>query len=111
MKSSQVVGWPPIRTHRMNSLVNQAKTQRGEEDKAMSEKEKPKDTLKKINNGNKTTCGAVKEKGHLGFVKANMDGVAIGRKVDLNAHSCYETLAQTLEDMFFRSNITANSIG
>ncbi|KAH7521995.1 auxin-responsive protein IAA13 [Ziziphus jujuba] len=109
---SQVVGWPPIRTHRMNCLVNQAKTQRAEEEKATSEKEKPKDALtKKINNGNKTSTTPAKEKGHLGFVKVNMDGIAIGRKVDLNAHSCYETLAKTLEDMFFRSTITVNSIG
>ncbi|XP_057981201.1 auxin-responsive protein IAA13-like [Malania oleifera] len=40
------------------------------------------------------------EKGHLGFVKVNMDGLPIGRKVHLNAHACYETLAQALEDMF-----------
>ncbi|KAF3457827.1 hypothetical protein FNV43_RR02487 [Rhamnella rubrinervis] len=110
---SQVVGWPPLTTHRMNSLVNQAKTQRAEEDKATSEKDKSKEALKKkINNGNKSSSiGAVKEKGHLGYVKVNMDGIPIGRKVDLNAHSCYETLAQTLEDMFFRSTISVNSIG
>lgn len=112
-ESSQVVGWPPIRTHRINSLVNQAKTQRAEEEKTTNEKEKPKDALKKkINNFSKTsTPTPVQEKGHLGFVKVNMDGIAIGRKVDLNAHSCYETLAQTLEDMFFRSTITVNSMG
>lgn len=97
----------------MNSLVNQAKNQRAEEDKATSEKDKPKEaSKKKINNGNKSTnTGAVNEKGHLGYVKVNMDGIAIGRKVDLNAHSCYETLAQTLEDMFFRSTISVNSVG
>lgn len=97
----------------MNSLVNQAKSQRAEEDKSTSEKDNPKEALqKKINNGSKSTSsGAVKEKGHLGYVKVNIDGIAIGRKVDLNAHSCYETLAQTLEDMFFRSTISVNSIG
>ncbi|KAE8651798.1 auxin-responsive protein IAA13 isoform X2 [Cucumis sativus] len=95
---NQVVGWPPIRTYRMNSLVNQAKTARAEEEDAGCEekKDQSKDTLK-----NKT-CD-VDGKGHLGFVKVNVDGVVIGRKVDLNAHSCYETLALMLEDMFFRS--------
>ncbi|PQP95242.1 auxin-responsive protein IAA13 [Prunus yedoensis var. nudiflora] len=94
---SQVVGWPPISAARLNSLVNQAKTARAEDDK--EDGEKSKDTSKKkINMGNKTTA---KEKGRLGFVKVNMDGIPIGRKVDMNAHSCYETLAQTLEDMFF----------
>ena len=33
-------------------------------------------------------------------MKVNMDGIAIGRKVDLGAHNSYETLAQALEDMF-----------
>ncbi|KAH0993703.1 hypothetical protein GBA52_005186 [Prunus armeniaca] len=94
---SQVVGWPPISAARLNSLVNQAKTARAEDDK--EDEEKSKDTSKKkINMGNKTTA---KERGRLGFVKVNMDGIPIGRKVDMNAHSCYETLAQTLEDMFF----------
>ncbi|KAM1172223.1 hypothetical protein ACFXTH_022476 [Malus domestica] len=93
---SQVVGWPPISAARMNSLVNQAKTARAEDDKAVGDKSKDT-SKKKINMGSKTTA---KEKGHLGFVKVNMDGIPIGRKVDLNAHSCYETLAQTLEEMF-----------
>ncbi|XVE65759.1 hypothetical protein DITRI_Ditri08aG0025400 [Diplodiscus trichospermus] len=105
---SQVVGWPPIRAYRMNSLVNQAKAPRAEEEKGIGENDKPKDASeKKLNNGGKTSF-AVNEKGHLGFVKVNMDGIPIGRKVDLNAHSCYESLAQALEDMFLRS---ANSVG
>ncbi|XP_022749011.1 auxin-responsive protein IAA13-like [Durio zibethinus] len=103
-----VVGWPPIRAYRMNSLVNQAKAPRAEEDKEICEKDKLKDaSKKKLYNGNKISS-AVNEKGHLGFVKVNMDGIPIGRKVDLNAHSCYESLAQALEDMFLRS---ANSVG
>ncbi|KAL1078816.1 hypothetical protein V6Z11_D10G181600 [Gossypium hirsutum] len=81
---SQVVGWPPIRAYRMNSLVNQAKSQRADEgDSGIGEKDKPKDALKKKLNYN-------------------------GRKVDLNAHSCYQSLAQALEDMFLRST---NSVG
>ncbi|XP_012456113.1 auxin-responsive protein IAA13 isoform X2 [Gossypium raimondii] len=109
---SQVVGWPPIRAYRMNSLVNQAKSQRADEgDSGIGEKDKPKDALKKkLNyNGNKiSSTTTVNEKGHLGFVKVNMDGIPIGRKVDLNAHSCYQSLAQALEDMFLRST---NSVG
>lgn len=37
------------------------------------------------------------------FVKVNIDGVAIGRKVDLNAHTCYEALSRALDDMFMPS--------
>eukprot|EP00252_Welwitschia_mirabilis_P004398 TRINITY_DN14757_c0_g1_i1.p1 TRINITY_DN14757_c0_g1~~TRINITY_DN14757_c0_g1_i1.p1 ORF type:complete len:331 (-),score=41.40 TRINITY_DN14757_c0_g1_i1:317-1309(-) len=36
------------------------------------------------------------------YVKVNMDGVPIGRKVDLNAHDSYEALTLALEDMFQR---------
>ncbi|XP_022722325.1 auxin-responsive protein IAA13-like [Durio zibethinus] len=105
---SQVVGWPPIRAFRMNSLVNQAKAPRAEEEEGVGEKDKPKDALKKKPYNGKKISSGVNEKGHLGFVKVNMDGLPIGRKVDLNAHSCYEGLAQALEDMFLRS---ANSAG
>ncbi|KAH7423496.1 hypothetical protein KP509_12G058100 [Ceratopteris richardii] len=34
------------------------------------------------------------------FVKVNMDGITVGRKVDLNAYSSYESLLQALEEMF-----------
>lgn len=34
------------------------------------------------------------------FVKVKMDGMPIGRKVDLSSHRDYETLALILEDMF-----------
>lgn len=108
-ESSQVVGWPPIRAYRMNSLVNQTKSQRGEEDKQIGEKDKSDDASKKKIYTNTETNA--KEKSHLGFVKVNMDGVPIGRKVDLNVHSCYATLAQMLEDMFFRSSKTVKSMG
>uniref|UniRef100_A0A5B6ZH52 Auxin-responsive protein n=1 Tax=Davidia involucrata TaxID=16924 RepID=A0A5B6ZH52_DAVIN len=108
---SQVVGWPPIRAYRMNSLVNQAKSPNAEEDKVVGGKDKSKDSLKKINHGNSKSDTSVQEKGLLGFVKVNMDGLQIGRKVDLNAHTCYETLAQTLEEMFFRPTTTIRSGG
>lgn len=38
------------------------------------------------------------------FVKVNMDGMTVGRKVDLNAHSSYEGLLSALEEMFQPSN-------
>lgn len=92
----------------MNSLINQAKAQRAEEDKSSLEKNNPNDaSVTKTSNPATLT-----EKNHLGFVKVNMDGVGIGRKVDLNSHSSYETLAQTLEDMFFRpAAIATNPTG
>ncbi|XP_057959588.1 auxin-responsive protein IAA13-like [Malania oleifera] len=107
---SQVVGWPPIRAYRMNNLVNQSKTLTSEEDETC-EDDKFKDTSKKkVYNGSNKKNTTTMEKGHLGFVKVNMDGLPIGRKVDLNAHACYETLAQALEDMFFNPTTGITSI-
>ncbi|KAJ0965910.1 hypothetical protein J5N97_027048 [Dioscorea zingiberensis] len=34
-------------------------------------------------------------------VKVKMEGVGIGRKVDLSLHHCYESLLHALSDMFF----------
>ncbi|XP_020517713.1 auxin-responsive protein IAA9 [Amborella trichopoda] len=34
------------------------------------------------------------------YVKVNMEGVGIGRKIDLNLHHSYSSLAHALEDMF-----------
>ncbi|KAL0884456.1 hypothetical protein Bca101_008437 [Brassica carinata] len=90
----RVVGWPPVGSHRMNSLANKQamKAEQGEEEgkkKAMKEDDGPKDVSVKVN-----VQGS-------GFVKVNKDGVGIGRKVDMRAHTSYENLAQTLEEMFF----------
>lgn len=109
--ASQVVGWPPIRAYRMNSLASQAKSLINEEDRDIAEHDKVKDSLKKkCYDGSSKNNTKAKVKGHLRFIKVNMDGLPIGRKVDLSAHSCYETLAQILEDMFFTSTPTINFI-
>ncbi|KAJ8616776.1 hypothetical protein MRB53_036148 [Persea americana] len=97
--SSHVVGWPPIRVYRKNSLVNQSRS--SAEDAIDINKN---DAMKMDGNSSSSTAKNNQEKGHgkSSFVKVNMDGVPIGRKVDLNAHVSYETLAQALEDMFHR---------
>lgn len=85
-----VIGWPPIR--RGLRLANQTKLQ----DEQSSSTPEPHKTMKN-NVGSNTKV--VINNGYLP-VKVNMDGTLIGRKVDLNAHSSYATLAQTVEDMF-----------
>ena len=67
----------------MNSMVNQAKTLAME------------DPIKNRTDG--TTKMRM-------FVKVTMDGIPIGRKIDLNAHKCYESLSNALEDMFLKPN-------
>ncbi|KAF8114471.1 hypothetical protein N665_0036s0006 [Sinapis alba] len=89
--TGQVVGWPPIRTYRMNSMVNQAKTLAMEEVRQQVNKSE-----------------ATKMRSSM-FVKVTMDGIPIGRKIDLNAHKCYESLSNTLEDMFLKPNTVSST--
>ncbi|XP_057965440.1 auxin-responsive protein IAA13-like [Malania oleifera] len=105
-----VVGWPLIRAYRMNNLANQAKTLTSKEDETCKDNKLKDTSKKKVYNGSNKNNTAAMEKGHLGFVKVNMDGLLIGRKVDLNAHACYETLAQALEDMFVNPTTGITSI-
>ncbi|GMH02560.1 hypothetical protein Nepgr_004399 [Nepenthes gracilis] len=108
--ASQVVGWPPIRAYRMNSLANQAKSlATGELDSTIDES---KTKAVDYGAGNKADANNM-QRGHLKssmFVKVNMDGIGIGRKVDLNAHSSYESLARTLEEMFTEPARTVDTL-
>ncbi|KAL3531185.1 hypothetical protein ACH5RR_010507 [Cinchona calisaya] len=109
---SQVVGWPPVRTYRMNSLVNQTKPPTSEDCNSTIEKSKSKSLVLDKNGGsmnrNKDTKAKGLSKNSL-FVKVNMDGIPIGRKVDLNAHASYETLARALDDMFCTPGTTGGA--
>lgn len=101
--SNQVVGWPPISASRINSMVNQAKYPSCDEFQPTVEKCKIKNVDIDMNSCEGDRNYIVKEEGKIkksNFVKVNKDGNGIGRKVDLSAHSCYETLVQTMEGMF-----------
>ncbi|OWM90270.1 hypothetical protein CDL15_Pgr006591 [Punica granatum] len=109
--SSQVVGWPPIRAYRMNSLANPGKSPSNKESNSTVGKDNTKSIAQQMKN-----CGNGRDsnpkQGLLSkssYVKVNMDGVPIGRKVDLSVHDCYEKLAHTLDKMFDASIATANS--
>ncbi|XP_058770995.1 auxin-responsive protein IAA12 isoform X2 [Vicia villosa] len=106
-RPSQVVGWPPLRTYRVNSFNANVKST--EAFNSVAEKSKNNNTVarKSTDNGKEDSNVNVKDKRNLKsspFVKVNMDGIPIGRKVDLSAHSSYETLVETLEDMFDESS-------
>lgn len=101
---SSVVGWPPIRKgHR---LANQTKLP---DEQSSSTAEGNKSIGNDLYSQTKKVV-ANKRQSYLP-VKVNMDGSLIGRKVDLNAHSSYEMLAQTLEDMFCRRWSTNEGAG
>ncbi|XP_031487212.1 auxin-responsive protein IAA7-like isoform X2 [Nymphaea colorata] len=78
-----VVGWPPLRSFRKNFAASSSKPP--------PEKQSTADPI----NGRNTEV----PKSGL-FVKINMDGVPIGRKVDLNAYDSYGKLAVAVDELF-----------
>ncbi|XP_010540916.1 PREDICTED: auxin-responsive protein IAA11 [Tarenaya hassleriana] len=99
--NGQVVGWPPIRTYRMNSMVNQSRT--------LAIGELNPETGKNINKNRTVAISNGKIRNSM-FVKVAMDGIPIGRKIDLNAHRSYESLSKTLEEMFLKPS-AGSSVG
>jgi auxin-responsive protein IAA len=82
---SPVVGWPPIRSFRKNI--------------ASSSSLKP--TQEDVITANKAPSQNQTELTRKGlFVKINMDGVPIGRKVDLKAYDSYTNLASAVDKLF-----------
>uniref|UniRef100_A0A5B6YIP8 Auxin-responsive protein n=1 Tax=Davidia involucrata TaxID=16924 RepID=A0A5B6YIP8_DAVIN len=81
-----VVGWPPIRSFRKNLASSSSAKPPPELQNVVPDKvasEKPVESCRK---------GL--------FVKINMDGVPIGRKVDLKAYDSYEKLSYAVDELF-----------
>ncbi|KAI3822033.1 hypothetical protein L1987_09614 [Smallanthus sonchifolius] len=82
-----VVGWPPVRTSRKNIMTSSNST------KVVALPAKvPAD-----GSGDKKTSSDQEDSL---YVKINMDGVAIGRKVDLKAYDTYEKLSSAVDELF-----------
>ena len=81
-----VVGWPPIRSFRKNF---------GSRNFSKPAPKSPNETPKEGSDSEKL----VNLEHHM-FVKINMDGVPIGRKVDLKAYDSYEKLSFAIDELF-----------
>lgn len=86
LEKSPVIGWPPVRSSRKNATASGSLKQTGPkmtsmitEEKDDGSSEKPRDAL---------------------FVKVNMEGVPIGRKVDLTVYDNYEALYSGVDALF-----------
>ncbi|KAJ3703907.1 hypothetical protein LUZ61_007612 [Rhynchospora tenuis] len=93
-----VVGWPPIRSSRRN-LFNQNLTKPCIIDE--------KDSTLKSEKLAETKDAAIRlELRPTLYVKVNMEGFSVGRKIDLSAHNSYDSLSRALQNMFcnFLSN-------
>ncbi|KAL6559930.1 hypothetical protein OROGR_005047 [Orobanche gracilis] len=84
---SPAVGWPPIRSFRKNIAS-------GSSLKLSSES--PDDGPTKVSGGPKPTENGPRSL----FVKINMDGIPIGRKVDLKTHDSYDKLSHAVDELF-----------
>ncbi|CAN0878125.1 Auxin-responsive protein IAA26 [Linum grandiflorum] len=82
-----VVGWPPIRSFRKN-LAGSSSSKPSHDDSSQPNK-KPAGEKKPVE---------VCKRGM--FVKINMDGVPIGRKVDLAAYDSYSRLSTAVDELF-----------
>ncbi|PON99825.1 AUX/IAA protein [Trema orientale] len=82
-----VVGWPPIKSWRKKLCCRGGRA---------AENNNNNNRLTVLENG--CSCGGRISK--FMYVKVKMEGVAIARKVDLNLHTSFQTLMDTLMDMF-----------
>ncbi|XP_058097708.1 auxin-responsive protein IAA25-like isoform X2 [Magnolia sinica] len=82
-RAPPVVGWPPVRAFRKN-LASQPKPGEMESKAAAAA----------------TSAEAPKAVEESMFVKVNMEGYAVGRKINLKAHESYESLSRALQKMF-----------
>ncbi|WOL18252.1 auxin-responsive protein IAA10-like isoform X2 [Canna indica] len=105
--SQVVVGWPPIRAFRMNSLFNHSKDSSPETDSAVAIKKT--NVIKDQRSHKDQESRGTAMRSSL-FVKVKMDGDPIGRKVDLTAHHSYESLAISLELMFQKPSMAASAV-
>ncbi|KAJ6805813.1 auxin-responsive protein IAA25-like isoform X1 [Iris pallida] len=86
------VGWPPVRAFRRNIVGSQ--TTRPEMN-GEKEAKKPK-----VSREEEDTARVAAEARATLFVKVNMEGFAVGRKINLKAHHSYDSLSRTLQKMF-----------
>ncbi|XP_071738144.1 auxin-responsive protein IAA12-like [Rutidosis leptorrhynchoides] len=103
---TSVVGWPPVSKARIPSLANQIKSPTVN---LMTTTEQNKSNNRTIGMKNYSNERKVISNTKYRSVKVNMDGSPIGRKVDLNAHTSYEMLALTLEEMFLGRRLVTDA--
>ncbi|KAK2371350.1 auxin-responsive protein IAA26 [Trifolium repens] len=84
-----VVGWPPIRSFRKNLATSSNSSKPSSPPESHTQQHNKVAGKKPIDNYGKGL-----------FVKINMDGVPIGRKIDLNAYHSYQNLSSAVDELF-----------
>lgn len=87
----QLVGWPPVCTFRKNLSTTSTRPAYSED------LSKAEPCSEEEDHGNTGVSG--QERPAM-FVKVNLEGYAVGRKIDIKAHHSYTSLSSALQSMF-----------
>lgn len=98
--AAPVIGWPPVRAFRRNLGTSSSSSKPSHEPARHAA----------VAGAEVVDAGNGGKKGGGLFVKVNMDGVPIGRKVDLAAHGGYDRLSAAVDDLF-RGLVAGQSSG
>uniref|UniRef100_A0A0D9X3N4 Auxin-responsive protein n=1 Tax=Leersia perrieri TaxID=77586 RepID=A0A0D9X3N4_9ORYZ len=88
--TSQPVGWPPVCSFRKNLSTPKP----ADAEDLMSKVKLCSDEGHGFGDANQERSPSTM------FVKVNLEGYAVGRKIDLKAHRSYDSLSQALQSMF-----------
>ncbi|KAG8046310.1 hypothetical protein GUJ93_ZPchr0008g12006 [Zizania palustris] len=88
--AAQLVGWPPVRSFRKNLSTSKP-----------ADAEDPSKVVKSSSEeGHGPGDATDVRRQPTMFVKVNLEGYAVGRKIDLTAHRSYGSLSRALQSMF-----------
>ncbi|MED6112239.1 hypothetical protein PIB30_059862 [Stylosanthes scabra] len=90
-EENDLVGWPPIKSWRKKELNHQNPTTRVRQIRNNN-------TMQATNHHDENQNS--REETESLYVKVNMEGVIVGRKIDLRLYNSYQTLTHTLVTMF-----------
>ncbi|GAB2220105.1 hypothetical protein Drorol1_Dr00007748 [Drosera rotundifolia] len=104
---AQVVGWPPVRLYRKNTMATTHKSATSDataaaeaaDKKIKDVKDKEKISGNNNNNNNKNSAAAATA-GANSLVKVSIDGAPYLRKVDLKLYHSYQELSHALANLF-----------
>ncbi|KDP34174.1 hypothetical protein JCGZ_07745 [Jatropha curcas] len=88
--AAAVVGWPPIRSFRRNLASSSSNSKLTATDDLANKTSTEDCTINPQNYNCKNDL----------FVKINMEGVPIGRKINLNAYDSYQKLSVAIDELF-----------
>ncbi|KAJ6797373.1 auxin-responsive protein IAA25-like isoform X1 [Iris pallida] len=91
-RTPPTVGWPPVRAFRRNLVGSQATKPHD----MSGEKEAKKS---KVTTEEEDAKRALETRPTM-FVKVNMEGFTVGRKINLKVHDSYDSLSRALQKMF-----------